>query len=40
LASLDLPGKKGTIMWAIINTLYLEYCQARVEEIRRFENAY
>jgi len=27
-------------MWAIINTLYLEYCEARVEEMRRLENAY
>jgi len=26
-------------MWAIINAFYLEYCEARVEEIRRFENA-
>jgi len=24
-------------MWAIINTLYLEYCEARVEEMRRLQ---
>ena len=40
LASLDSPGKQGAIMWAIINTLYLEYCRARVEEMRRLEDAY
>jgi hypothetical protein len=37
LRSLDLPGKWGSIMWAIINTFYQEYCEARVEEIRRLE---
>jgi hypothetical protein len=24
-------------MWAMINTLYEEYCEARVEEMRRLE---
>jgi hypothetical protein len=36
--NVESPGKKGvSIMWAIINTLYLEYCEARVEEMRRLE---
>jgi len=37
LRSFGLPGKWGSIMWAIINTFYQEYCEARVEEIRRLE---
>jgi hypothetical protein len=36
LRSLELR-KWGSIMWTIINTFYQEYCEARVEEIRRLE---
>jgi hypothetical protein len=27
----------GSIMWAIINILYRQYCRARLVEIRKFE---
>jgi hypothetical protein len=37
LPSLDSPVKWGSIMWAIINRFYQEYCDARIDEIRRLE---
>lgn len=37
LPSLALLGQRGSTMWAIINILYQDYCEARVEEIRRSE---